>query len=298
MINKIKASLNKMGVFKVITSVVATLVCTLGSVGSYASDITRNVQHHKTGLDSAESEHSGYFELGLGLDYGEGTTLKFEDYESNPSLSMRINAGYRWKKAFVDLYPDSVTPIVLGYNILGKNNYSIDLVTGPLHGEFTAEDLSKNIEEEPNIEDRKMDYMAGFRFTHYLDKTIVQLEARKDISNTHNGDFFLLIAGRSWNFLNGSQHVLGGVAYQSEDLVDYYLSVSPEEASENIGVYDADSAFLARLEYGITYPLTRKWVIRTNGTVYKFDNTIAQSTLMVDTSSVFFSTSVSINYVF
>lgn len=254
-----------------------------------ASDITREVHQHGSSGDG----NGGYFELGMGLEYREGISLINE--ENSPLMAeLRLNAGYQWNNFFVDLYPSSVTPFLLGYNLVDKQNYSVDVVTGPQNGGFTQEDIGN----AAAIKERNFDYLAGLRLTRYYGDTIVQVEARGDISNIHNGSFFLAVAGHSWALANGSQYVLGGAAYQTKNVLDYYFGITPEEANDQIAAYSADAAFFYRFEYGITYPLSAKWIVRTSSTLYKFDSSVLNSPLTDNSHSTLIEADVSINYVF
>lgn len=274
---------------KIISKLIVTGIAVCASAYSVAADISRSVHQHS----GNNSENGGYFELGMALGYREGIELINEEDEEL-SLSLRLNAGYQWNNLFIDLYPSSLTPFVIGYNLYDGKALSLDIVTGPQNGGFTQEDIG----DAAPINERNFDYLAGLRLTHYYGNNILQVEARSDVSNTHNGNFFLAVAGRSWAFANGTQYALGGVMYQSKNTMDYYFGVRPEETSEQVNIYQADAGFIYKLEYGITYPLSPKWILRTSSTLYHFDDTVKNSPLTVAGKSVLVEADVSINYVF
>jgi outer membrane protein len=177
---------------------------------------------------------------------------------------------------------------------MDKNNTSLDIVTGPQNGPTDA----ATIDHAADIKTRRIDYLAGLRLTHYYNDIIVQFEARKDISGTHDGEFYLFLTGQSWMLGNGTQHLLAGVAYQTASIVNYYLGVSPTEANALIPAYEADDAFIYKIEYGITYPLTPKWIVRTHLNIFQFDTAIVNSPLMANTNNNYFEASATFNYVF
>jgi outer membrane scaffolding protein for murein synthesis (MipA/OmpV family) len=225
-----------------------------------AGDLSTDI---RKGASDPHAGEGNYVELGLSLDairspyYGipEGARAGETLYE--PSLDLNIHSQY--KNWFMEGFSQSLEQFTFGYNFANGERWSLDAVALQQHEEISKSE-SKDLK---GIKAREDDFMSGIRATGYYGNYIVQMHVLTDISGTHDGQVFSLKLARHWQYKNWNFHAIQSESYRTRKVVDYYLSVQSEDASEKFPEFHAQAGFTHTFEIGATYPISQKWVFRT-----------------------------------
>ncbi|MGJ8678846.1 MipA/OmpV family protein [Paraglaciecola sp.] len=271
------------------------LVLALITLGTATTGLAADISHSLRNNTEINSEPENYFELGLSAHAGKGASLTKEDDDDYSGLGVVINGSYNWNGFFVDLYGESQTPFVLGYNAYHSKSWSFDLLLTPI-GNGLGEDLDDRF---IGLEDRKVSIMAGGRATGYFAGNTIQLSVRHDIAGKSKGTSASALVGRNWQYRNWNFHGMLGLNYNDSKFVDYYLGVSQEEAARtNFEAFEGEDKLGFTAEAGVTYPISEDWVFRATtryGSVIGDDD---KSPLFINDRSDAMSVSTSISYVF
>lgn len=123
--------------------------------------------------------------------------------------------------------------------------------------------------------------LAGIEYQFSLDAVHVQFQYLSEFTGLHHGDEARLSVARHW--VNGKHHLITslGAVWQSDDVVNYYYGVTPEEA-DGEGPYTADNTVsgIARLDWN--YELTERWDLRLLASYRQLPDEIAASPLIND----------------
>ncbi len=253
-----------------------------------ATGITRDVRDASNAEESRQD--GGYFEVGVGVNVNNSNIFKGKERKAvNPTVT--LNMGYQWKGLFVDLNEEE--GFVFGYNALNTEHWSFDLIAGPT-GEI-GEDQSDDF---TSLRKRESGVTGGFRATGYFDTNIFQFEIREELTDNHNGYHASMLLGKSWQFRNMNTHAIAGIHHGSAELHDYYWGVRSSEASAEFPQYTAESGTAISAEFGLTYPISESWVLRSKLNYVHISEEIANSPLRFDDKQDLVNLSASISYVF
>ena len=137
---------------------------------------------------------------------------------------------------------------------------------------------------------------VALQWLHKMPYVDVTSSAAFDISDTHEGYEAQVKLSKAFETKIGLMIPAASVAYQSDDLVDYYYGVSAREATPSIGAYDADGTLNSQLSVTHIFPLTDHWHTSTKLSYDHLGSEIADSTI-VDRSD-FWAATVSVFYTF
>lgn len=250
-----------------------------------ATDIAREI---RAGSESADLESGGFLELGLAAFYFDIPILGLNEEPDGFGIQVALNGFYEWNGLFVEAMTESERGLILGYNLGGSERWQMDLVLSNQHDEI-SEDVDDSLE---GLRDREFDFMAGVRSTHYFGKSIAQFEFLTDVSDVHNGTIFTASVGRYWQRRNWNFHSILQVKRRSEKVVDYYLGIREDEASDRFPYYKAGGGNEFGFELGLTYPLSEKWVLRSTGQYYHISGELSDSPLATGDDGLMWLTSV------
>jgi|GEM_PF-644798 len=259
----------------------------------WAGDLSTDV---RKGADNPHAGDGNYVELGMTLNaenspfYGipEGATKG----ETKYNVSLDLNVHWQYKGWFMEGFSQSLESFTLGYNFADGDHWSLDAVALEQHPELSAK-VSSDLK---GIKTRKGDYMFGVRATGYIDNYILQLHALTDISDVHNGQVLSIKMAQHWQYKNWNFHAIAGVSYRSERVANYYYSVQPEDANEKFPEFEANAGFTQTAEFGATYPISQKWVLRSLIRFVELDHQWVGSPLIVSGHGSL--TMMSLSYVF
>ena len=268
----------------------AALTMSLSSF-TFAADISHSLRHNT----QFDSEPENYFELGLALVASETSTLTKEQDEDQSGVGIVVNGSYNWRGFFIDLFGESQTPLVIGYNAYNSSNWSLDLLLTPTGNGVSEEEDDRFI----GLDERRYSTMFGGRATGYLAGNTIQLSVHHDISEKSHGTFVSALIGRNWQYRNWNVHGMAGVNYLDANFVDYYLGVSAEEvARTNFSEYTGKSEVGFTAEVGVTYPVSEDWVFRTTARYGRDIGDDSSSPLLFEDRKDAMSFVTSLSYVF
>ena len=257
-----------------------------------AGDIAMDVR--QTNIDSAQG---GYFEIGVGYEYSSSIDAE-ADGSSDQSSGGVINLGgaYYYKGFFIEAAMETYDGLNLGYQVIGREDWSVDLLASSLSGNFSIEDEANIASADQQLVDRDSLYNgAGIRLTRYLGQTVLQGRLVDDI---HKGNGLRASArlGRNWQQRNWNLHGIVSYDYASAKTMEYLVGITDEEATERFGAYQPDAGSAVSLELGAAYPVSEHIVWNTRLLHTQFSDEVSDSPLLVDDQHTSFRTTL--NYVF
>jgi outer membrane scaffolding protein for murein synthesis (MipA/OmpV family) len=265
---------------------------------SFANDISHSIRSDTGQTGSTEN----YFELGLV--YVVGSSPSFGEENNWADLGLIINGSYNWNGLFVENYSESGHGLVVGYNAIENDNWSLDLTV-------TTEMFQSNYENTGrypglNNQDYSEPLTVGGRLTSYWGNNTLQFTVNQDATGDHNGTTVSALIGRNWQVRNWNFHGIVGVEYASAKLNDFYVGVSDARAAssrfnfldDGASSYEAGDSVSFSTEFGVTYPITEDWVFRATGRVVTISDEITDSPYYVNKDSVATSLRTSLSYVF
>lgn len=260
----------------------------MASAGDIAMDVRQT---------SIDSEQGGYFEIGIGYEYSSSIDA-VADGSSDQSSGGVINLGgaYYYRGLFIEAAMETYDGLNLGYQVVGNENWSVDLLASSLSGDFTIEDEASTLSADQQLVDRDSLYNgAGIRLTRYLGHTVLQGRLVDDI---HNGNGLRASArlGRNWQLRNWNLHGIVSYDYASAKTMEYLVGITDEEATERFVAYKPGAGSAVSLELGAAYPVSEHVVWNTRLLHTQFSDEVSDSPLLVDDHHTGFSTTL--NYVF
>ena len=268
------------------------------STASFANDISYSIR--------SDTEQTGitenYFELGLV--YAVGSSPSFSDDSNWADTGLIINGSYNWNGLFVENYSESGHGMVVGYNAINNDNWSLDFTVTTDWFQLNYENTGRY--PGLNNEDYSDPLTVGGRLTGYLGNNTVQFSVNQDATGDHNGTTVSALIGRNWQVRNWNFHGIVGVEYASAKLNDFYVGVSETRAAstrfdyldEGASSYEAGDSVSFSTEFGVTYPITEDWVFRVTGRVVTIPDEITDSPYYVNKDSVATSLRTSLSFVF
>lgn len=257
-----------------------------------AGDIAMDVR--QTNIDS---EQGGYFEIGVGYEYSSSIDAVV-DGSSDQSSGGVINLGgaYYYKGLFIEAAMETYDGLNLGYQLVGNENWSVDLLASSLSGNFTVEDEASSASADQQLVDRNSLYNgAGIRLTRYFGHTVLQGRLVDDI---HEGNGLRASArlGRNWQQRNWNLHGIVSYDYASAKTMEYLVGITDEEATERFVAYKPGGGSAVSLELGAAYPVSEHVVWNARLLHTQFSDEVSDSPLLVDDQRTSFTTTL--NYVF
>jgi len=257
-----------------------------------ASDIAMDIRQN-----SVDAEGGGFFEIGLGFQYSSGVNKEAgggDDEES--SVELNLGGAYFYKGFFVEAAIDTYDGLNLGYQLVGDQEWSVDVLFSSLSGEFFLDSETKAKSAEAKLIDRTSLYNgAGVRITRYFNDYVVQGRLVSDIYK-NNGIRASARLGRNWQLRNWNLHSIASLDYASAKTMRYLVGITNEEATPLFTAYRPKSGTAVSLELGAAYPVSEHvvWSSRLLHTQYSPE--VANSPLLVD--DVFTGFRTTLSYVF
>lgn len=203
------------------------------------------------------ADSANYLELGLGLQASSGP--KAHGFKSRErGLLAILNGRFEWQGLFVENFSGDSNGLVLGYGLVERPDWSLDLL-------LTAKHFGRRHQDAWHALDTRTDRVAGLRLSTQTGDYVWQWNAWKDVSGHHDGWGASAQLGRSWQLGNWNLHALAGLSYGSAKVLDYYHGVSATQAAATgLSAYRAGGGLGWAVEVGASYPLARDWVLRSS----------------------------------
>ncbi len=178
----------------------------------------------------------------------------------------------------------------LGYQLIVEDNWQLDLIAKAYMQGYDSESLIEygggDDELLAGLSERDATAGIALRFSHYFQDALFSIDfaygsAGDDVYGKHVGGLIIdsfysyLLPYRNWDIYLG-----GGLTYFSQDIVDYYIGVSPEEITDNRAEHTADGGFRGQLEVYAQYPISANWSFNAGITHSIFSKDVKESPLV------------------
>jgi outer membrane scaffolding protein for murein synthesis (MipA/OmpV family) len=177
-----------------------------------------------------------------------------------------------------------------GYQLLVEDNWQLDLIAKAYLQGYDSESLIEygggDDELLAGLREREGTGGIALRYSHFFKESLFSIDfaygsAGDDVNGEHVGGLIVdsfysyLLPYRNWDIYLG-----GGLTYFSQNIVDYYIGVSPEESTDNRVEYTAKGGFRAQLEVYAQYPLSASWSFNAGITHSIFSNNVKESPIV------------------
>jgi len=233
------------------------------SVG--AADIAGDVQ--QSGGFSSNGD-GGYFELGFGIGHFHNPfQIRQEDYDG-AIADIDGSFVFRKKGFFGEVVQGTQDGLNLGYNAWQNDRWSIDILVGSMNGVYEP-DLETEVKPGDDEDTRNEKLYnrhtlflgTGIRVSHYIGNYVMQYRLVADTLDG-NGLISTLRLGRGWQYRNWNYHCILSAQYTSETTNNYWYGVENYEATARYPAYHPEASLSYSAQFGITKPLSEKWVAR------------------------------------
>ena len=145
----------------------------------------------------------------------------------------------------------------------------------------------------------RSDLAATARASGYVGNYLWQVQGWRDVIGRHAGFGASALFGRHWQLRNWNLHAMAGAAYTSADANDYYYGVTGQQSAQTgLAEFESGGGLRYSAEVGVTYPLGRKWVMRSTLRATRLPGEVADSSRLDDHDPDTLGWMTSVSYVF
>ena len=183
----------------------------------------------------------------------------------------------------------------LGYQLIVEEDWQLDLIAKAYMQGYDSESLIEygggDDELLSGLNDRQATVGFALRYSQYFKDALFTI----DFASAHSGDdaygdhvsgliidsfYSYLLPYKNWDIYIGA-----GLTYFSQDIVDYYIGVASNEATDTRAEYTAKGGFRGQAEIYAQYPLSASWSFHAGLTHSIYSKDVKESPL-VDTNQV------------
>lgn len=169
-----------------------------------------------------------------------------------------------------------------GYKLLQQENWDVDFIGKVYLFGFDPASIERyNDQKTPGFEKlSERNFGGGFalRYSHFIDDDIFTADLAT-LNPSLGGNSWLidlyyshLSVYRNWDIYSGV-----GLTYYSEDVVNYYAGVTPEESSKQFEQYQAGDGFKAEAQVFGLYPISKNWTLSIGVTQTYYSSSFSDS---------------------
>lgn len=136
-----------------------------------------------------------------------------------------------------------------------------------------------------DLSERHMAGLGGLEYTWSTPVVDLQLHWLKDFTRVHEGEERRIALSKRWSHNLHSFGVSAGALWQSEEVVNYYFGVHPDEADED-NQYVTGSAVSTLLRFDWNYQLNKRWDLRGLVSYRQLPSEISSSPIVKDNNVV------------
>ncbi len=233
-----------------------------------AADIAGEV---RSGADGPDTGDGGFLEIGV---RAGAWTHPILGNDSKAGSGFTLAGQYRYKGFFIEAINSSADGINLGYQLWNNEQWLVDIIAfnatsgtekrvDPFLDPGTAYDDPAT--PRPGLVAKNSSSAltgAGLRITRYFDDYIVQFRVLND-AYRNRGQYASARLGRSWQYRNWNFHAIAGIEYLDSEYSQRTFGVTAAEAKRSyFPKYDPGATGQIEAEFGVTYPMSRRWVFR------------------------------------
>ncbi|MBM6551890.1 MipA/OmpV family protein [Marinomonas ostreistagni] len=222
------------------------------------------------------------------------SALPIASYSAAAELSTSLGVGGHWKQEHIkgehsntSLFPYinleygsfSASPDGIGtqFNSTALDQFSLLLKYRQSPFELPENHVLRGLDERDDATE------VALQWKHMATHFDVTSSIAADISDTHEGYEAKVKVSRAMETPYGLFIPAASLAYQSDDLVDYYYGVSAVEASRNsnnIQAYSADASVNSEVSLTHVFPITDHWHTSAQFSYNHLGSDIADSTIV------------------
>jgi MipA family protein len=243
-----------------------------------AADIARDLRSNA----EPDTANGGYFELGVGaVAFTDPFVGSDADCEA-VCTKLIVGGAYYYQGAFIELADATVDGVSVGYNLWQDSRWSLDFLaanifdddrSGAVASDYTRGGPNPDADDDDYLRSgealrdfhlatrSKLMVASGLRLTGYFGNTMLQYRLVTDVKGG-NGVVSSLRLGHNWQYRNWNFHAIASAEYYSATTSNYWIGVSPQEATTLFHAYYSGDTVLFSAELGATYPLTEHWVAK------------------------------------
>jgi len=261
-----------------------------------ANEVTPEISDYEVLYDSSVCKldciETGKWHLGVAIGLGHITTPIAE--EDDTRLPVIPQFSYYGEKFFVDNF-------TIGYSFVQGKNYSLDFI-GDFNRDFihfhTASSVQKAFvlsggfgdPESPKIpvhigdydlKKRYATYLVGPSFRYQGEGWSLKTSYKKDVTGLNYGTEFNFELGQHFTYGKWSfQHAIG-VVWKSQEIVNYYYGIEPEESPFPELAYSAQGAAkVPYYEFNTQYQFNHQWRFLISIKSEKLNKSITESPIV------------------
>jgi len=198
-----------------------------------------------------------------------------ESDETLFDLHILFETRFQYKRFFLETIAETFNDVVVGYSFYDNDSGNLDFIITNSLGEVERNEVP-GFEQ---IEDREGDVNVGFRHSRYFGNTVLQTELVGNPTNVHEGFIGAVRVGRQKQLGNWDLTGYVGTRYFSDRVLDHFFSVSENEASADLPVYEAEGGFLTTVQVGANLPWTEKLVFNVGAAYSLLPESVSDSPL-------------------
>ncbi|MDN4501372.1 MipA/OmpV family protein [Alteromonadaceae bacterium BrNp21-10] len=225
------------------------------------------------------TDDGGFLEFNFGYSVFNS---RFVDAPDNDSLFLNLHLNFRWNGFFIENKGDKgLGKAGAGYNFYNNQDWSFDAYITEIHDEIdpNSDYIIGNVHAGLiGIEFRDSDQRLGLRATRYLNSSTALRFFIAPIGS--HGVYAGAWLGRTWQHKNFNFYAISSLQYHATKTLDYYYGVHPQESSDKFPQYQASGGITLTGEMGVTYPLSKDWIIESSFKVTRLPSSIYHSPLI------------------
>jgi len=229
-----------------------------------------------------QNSNGGFMELSSSV---AAFQSRFVDAPQHVGALLDIRLNYQWNGFFIeDKGLNSLGLPGLGYNFYNDPVWSFDVYFNEIYAEMASDDAYAIGNEQDGlkgIQRRGADQRVGLRATYYVDETsVLRILAAPLSARDGQGMHLAAWYGKTWQHQNINFHSVFSAQYDGSNTLNYYYGVADSEVSEKFPAYQAGSGITLSAELGLTYALTKDWVLESSVKLIRLPNSIYHSPLI------------------
>ena len=242
----------------------------------------------------------GYLSIGFGVRMLDEPNNYGSFLDLDVGAGIWINGRYQWKGAFIEIPggTNNIEPLyAFGYNFLNTKRWSLDLYAAKTHADIIRLDFTGRyvvvdgelvwVPNDSSI-DRDGSLRVGIRSVGWFENSSVQIlfapiSSNDDYDDGIYGSFWY---SRNWQQGNWNFYFNIGAQYNSEEILDYYYGVNDEDLFDRYDPYQAKEGVNFSSQVGVSYPLTKNWVLESYLRHTKLSSSITDSPLITGGNTV------------
>lgn len=134
-----------------------------------------------------------------------------------------------------------------------------------------------------DLKDRDLAVLGGLEYSFYSGAWQTQLQLLRDVSGVHEGDEVRL--STAWQVVRGRNlyTLAAGLAWQSQELLDYYYGIDQGEIPNSDLSYEAQAGVSAFAKFSWQKKLNEKWSLLSTVHYRELDSSLESSPIVEET---------------